>query len=129
MRISHDRFCQDFLERFAGDPVREFLVQALGDQPEWNPEQDRLLEETQAPGASDDEKSAGQKALGSESILLFRCGLALGLGYGEQAAEHLKETKFDAQQIRQVISLLAYQYGFPLGLELSRRLDGGNGSV
>lgn len=113
---------------FGMNYVREFLMQALGDQPEWNPDQDKLLEETLEEGSTDEEKSAGVKSLGNSSVRLFRCGLALGLGYGEQAVEHLKETKFDPQQMRQVIGILSYQYGFPLGLELSRRLNGMGGT-
>jgi hypothetical protein len=102
---------------------REFLVEALGDQPEWDPDQDRLLEETIEEGATDDEKSNGVKRLGRASIHLFRCGMALGLGFGAQALQHLHESGFDEAQYRQVVAILCYQYGFPLGLELARRLE------
>ena len=103
--------------------VREFLVKALGDQPEWEPDQDKLLEETRAPGATDADKTSGVKALGEHSIRLLRCGLALGRGFGEQAAEQLAEAHLDPSQLRQVFSLVAFQYGLPFGLELSRRVD------
>jgi hypothetical protein len=102
--------------------VRDFLVKALGDQPEWEPDQDRLLVETQAPGCTDEEKANGAKALGANSIRLLRCGLALGLGFGEQAVEHLRGSDLGPHGLRQVVGLLAYQYGFPFGVTLCRGL-------
>jgi hypothetical protein len=110
---------------FGMNYFREFLVEALGDQPEWDPDQERLLAETQEASATVEEKAAGSKRLGASSVHVFRCGMALGLGFGEQAAEHLVESKLGPQQCRQVISILCHQYGFPMGLELARRLDGG----
>jgi hypothetical protein len=106
---------------FGMKTVREFLVMALGDQPEWEPDQEKLLEETRGDGANDSDKAAGVKNLGTTSIRLLRCGLALGLGLGRQAADHLHEAKLDPVQMRQVIAYLAYTYGFPFAIELSRR--------
>jgi hypothetical protein len=102
---------------------RGFLVRALGDQPEWDPNQDDLLQESQLPGCTDEEKSTGNKALGNNSVQLFRCGLLLGLRFGEQAAEQLLDAKLEAQQIRQVVASLCYQHGFPIGMELARQLE------
>jgi hypothetical protein len=103
--------------------VRDFLVKALGDQPEWEPDQDKLLDETHPDGCTDAEKVAGVKALGANSIRLLRCGLSLGRGFGHQAAIEVAKAAFDEPQLRQVIALVSYQYGFPFGEELSRRLE------
>jgi hypothetical protein len=114
---------------FGMNHFRDFLVEALGNQPEWDPDQDQLLQETTEPSATDEEKSAGVKKLAERSIHLFRCGLSLGLGYGAQAAQHMLQSKLEEQPCRQVISMLCYQFGFPLGMELAMRLDGGSGRL
>ncbi len=102
--------------------LRSSLVQSFGQQPEWEPEFEKLLSEAQEPGAPPLDKQTGSKLLSERSLLLFRTGLALSHGFTQAAADFFQKGRFSPTERDDCLSLLRREFGSLAARELQNHL-------